>query len=150
MGTTTFTGPIKAGNIPNTSGDTLGSDVKNVGDVVLAQTAPITQAGSATAYATNIVIPAHSHILNIQMLNTIAWTTVTNTMSVGTSVAANEIVASTAMALGLVSLTPGASAPRTANWDDTGPNDVRIWVDSAITGDGVGTLVVRYLQNHNN
>jgi len=44
MGTTTFTGPIKAGDILNTSGTTLGDDVANVGFVVMAQSAPVTQA----------------------------------------------------------------------------------------------------------
>ena len=34
MGTTTFTGPIKAGPIINTSGTTLGRDVKNTSNTV--------------------------------------------------------------------------------------------------------------------
>lgn len=34
MATTTFSGPIKAGTIKNTTGTTLGSDVKNVGFTV--------------------------------------------------------------------------------------------------------------------
>ena len=38
MGTTTFSGPIKAGTIKNTTGTTLGSDVANVGQVVMSQT----------------------------------------------------------------------------------------------------------------
>ena len=44
MGKTTFTGPIRAGNILDTSGTTLGQNVKNVGSVVMVQTVPITQA----------------------------------------------------------------------------------------------------------
>ena len=61
MATTTFSGPIKAGTIKNTTGTTLGSDVKNVGFTVMAQSAAITQ--STTAAATGIVIPANSQIL---------------------------------------------------------------------------------------
>ena len=38
MATTTFSGPIKAGTISNTTGTTLGSNVKNTGQVVMAQT----------------------------------------------------------------------------------------------------------------
>ena len=38
MATTTFSGPIKAGTIRNTTGTTLGSDIKNTGQVVMAQT----------------------------------------------------------------------------------------------------------------
>jgi hypothetical protein len=146
MGKTTFTGPVRAGNILNTSGTTIDSNVKNVGSVVMVQVYPITQALTATALATPIVLPANSHILNIQMLNTTAWDA-TNTLSVGTSATATELVALTAMTAGLVSLTPGTDATRTANWDDT-ITGKRIWVKSANTGAGVGTLTVRYIQAH--
>ena len=145
MGKTTFTGPIRAGNILNTSGTTLGQDVKNVGSVVMAQVYPITQALTATALGTTVVLPANSHILNIQMLNTVAWDA-TNTLSVGTSATATELVALTAMTVGLVTLSPGTDATRTALWDDIGTTDKRIFVKSANTGVGVGTLVVRYIQ----
>jgi hypothetical protein len=148
MGTTTFTGPIKAGDILNTSGTTLGSDVKNVGFVVMCQTFPITQAGSATAYATDVVIPANSHLINIQMLNTVAWDGVASTMSFGTSATATEIAALTSQTVGLVSISPGTDATRAGVWDDVGTSDVRIWVKSANTGAGVGTITVRYLQAH--
>ena len=147
MGKTTFTGPIRAGNILNTSGTTLGQDVKNVGSVVMVQTYPITQALTATALATTIVLPANSHIMNIQMLNTVAWDA-TDTLSVGTSATATELVALTSMTVGLIGLTPGTDATRTANWDDNGTSDKRIWVKSANTGIGVGTLTVRYIQAH--
>ena len=147
MGKTTFTGPIRAGNILNTSGTTLGQNVKNVGSVVMAQTVPITQAGTATALGTQIVLPANSHIVSIQMLNTVAWDT-TNTLSIGTSATATELVALTAMPVGIVILNPGTNATRAANWDDTGVTDKRIFVLSTNTGAGVGTLAVRYIQAH--
>lgn len=147
MGKTTFTGPVRAGNILNTSGTTLGQNVKNVGSVVMVQTYPITQALTATALATTIVLPANSHILNIQMLNTVAWDA-TDTLSVGTSATATELVALTSMTVGLVGLNPGTDATRTANWDDNGTTDKRIWVKSANTGAGVGTMTVRYIQAH--
>ena len=38
MGTTTFSGPIKAGTIKETTGTTVGTDMKNTGQVVMAQT----------------------------------------------------------------------------------------------------------------
>jgi hypothetical protein len=148
VGTTTFTGPIKAGDIINTSGTTLGQDVKNTGFVVMAQTYPITQALTATALGTTIVLPANSHILNIQMLNTVAWDGAASTLSIGTSATATELVALTSMTVGLVGLNPGTDATRTANWDDTGTSDKRIFVKSANTGAGVGTLTVRYIQAH--
>lgn len=148
MGKTTFTGPIRAGNILNTSGTTLGQDVSNVGSVVMAQSFPITQAGTATALGTSIVLPANSHILNIQMLNTVAWTGVATTLSIGITATATELAALTAQPVGLVGLTPGTDATRTALWDDTGAVDDRIFVLSANTGAGVGTLTVRYIQAH--
>jgi hypothetical protein len=148
MGKTTFTGPIRAGNILNTSGTTLGQDVRNVGSVVMIQVFPITQAGSATALGTQIVLPANSHVVNIQMLNTVAWDGAATTLSVGISATANELCALTAQPLGLVSMVPGADATRAALWDDTGIVDDRIWVKSANTGAGVGTLTVRYIQAH--
>ena len=148
MGKTTFTGPIRAGNILQTSGTTLGQNVKNVGSVVMVQVYPITQALTATALATTIVLPANSHILNIQMLATVAWTGAATTASVGISATANELVALTSIPVGLTGLTPGTDATRTGVWDDTGTTDDRIWVKSANTGDGVGTITVRYIQAH--
>lgn len=148
MGKTTFSGPIRAGNIYDTTGTDLGTNVKNVGSVVMVQVYPITQALTATALATTIVLPANSHILNIQMINTVAWDGAATTLSVGETATATELVALTAMPVGLVGLNPGTDATRTANWDDTGTTDVRIFVKSANTGAGVGTITVRYIQAH--
>ena len=148
MGKTTFSGPIRAGNIANTTGTTLGENVKNIGSVVMVQVYAVTQAASATALGTDIVLPANSHILNIQMLNTVAWDGVASTMSVGTSSTATELVALTAQPVGLVAMNPGTDATRAGAWDDTGVVDDRIWVKSANTGAGVGTITVRYIQAH--
>lgn len=148
MGKTTFTGPIRAGDILNTSGTTLGKDVKNVGSVVMVQSSPVTQAGSATAFATNIVLPADSHILNMQMVVTAAWTGGATTFNVGTSATATELVALGAGGtIGVIGLLPGSDATRVANWDDS-TTDKRIFVLSTNTGTGVGTLTVRYIQAH--
>jgi hypothetical protein len=114
----------------------------------MAQVVPITQASTATALGTAIVLPADSHIVNIQMLNTVAWDGAATTLSIGTSATATELVALTAMPVGLTGLNPGTDATRTANWDDTGLSDKRIFVKSANTGAGVGALTVRYIQAH--
>ena len=63
MATTTFSGPIKAGTIANTTGTTVGTNVTNVGFVKMAQTAIWSQ--STTAADTGIVIPANSQITEI-------------------------------------------------------------------------------------
>ena len=149
MGITTFTGPIKAGNVLDTTGTTPGT-VKNVGFVAMAQTASITQAGTATAYKTAIVIPAYSHILNIQFLNTVGWSGAASTISIGTTTAANQLVVAASLAnIGQVSAGPGTDATRTALWSNTGATDVIIYALSANTGAGVGDLVVRYIQAEN-
>jgi len=149
MGTTTFSGPIRAGTIPNTAGTELGTNVRNVGSVVMVQHVPITQAGTATALGTTVVLPANSHIVGIQTVVTTAWTGVASTFNVGTSATATELVAAAAGGtLGVIALSPGTDATRTANWDDTGTADKRVFVLSTNTGTGTGTLVVRYIQAH--
>ena len=150
MGVTTFSGPIKAGDVPNTTGTTPGT-IKNVGFVAMAQTAAITQAGSLTVYNTGIVIPAYSHILNIQFLITTGWAA-TATVSIGTSATATELVVAQSLAtVGQLSAGPGTDATRTANWSNVGPSDVIIYLLSAASGApvGVGDLIVRYLQAEN-
>jgi hypothetical protein len=151
MGTTTFTGPVKAGDVLNTTGTTVGS-IKNVGTLVAAQSAAVVQ--SATAAATSIVIPANSTIIDIELFVTIAWSsaTTTYTISVGTSATATELVASTnANAVGLLALNPGTDATRTGKWINVGTDDVVIWVDSGApdTIPGAGRLVVTYIQAAN-
>jgi hypothetical protein len=152
MGTTTFTGPIKVGNILNTSGNTVGTDVANVGFVVMSQSANIVQ--STTAAQTAITIPANSTILSINVLVDVAWSsaTTTYTLSVGTSSTATELVASTnANAVGLLALNPGTNATRTGVWQNVGTSDVAIWVDSGApdTTPGEGKLIVTYIQANN-
>ena len=149
MSIVTFTGPIKAGDVLNTTGTTAGT-IKNVGFVVMAQTFPITQAGTATALATAIVIPANSHIVNMQLLVTTAWDGAASTFSLGTSATSTElVVAGAGGTIGLSALAPGANATRTAKWINVGTSDVIIYALSANTGAGVGDLVVRYIQAEN-
>jgi hypothetical protein len=63
MANTTFSGPVRAGTIQNTTGTTVGTNIANVGQVVMAQSAAITQ----TSAVTTIVIPANSQILEINV-----------------------------------------------------------------------------------
>jgi len=151
MGTTTFTGPIKAGNVLDTTGSTVGL-IKNVGFVEMAQSAAIVQ--SATAAATTIVIPANSIVTSIELYETTVWSsgTTTYTIAVGTSATATELVAATnANAIGRLVLTPGTDATRTGVWLNTGTTDDIIYVISGAPSatPGAGTLVVRYMQAAN-
>jgi hypothetical protein len=146
MGTTTFTGPVKAGDVLDTTGTAAG-EVKNVGTVILAQSAAITQADTATAATTGICIPANSHIVAIDVLATVAWSGVAKTISIGTSATSTELVSGGNLAaIGLAALTPGTDATRTGAWIDVGTSDVLIYALSANTGDGVGVITVSYVQ----
>ena len=151
MGTTTFTGPITAGDVLNTTGTTAGS-LANVGFVEMVQTVAVTQATNGTVaglYTTAIVIPANSQILSIDLFANVAWTGSASTFNVGTSATATELaIASdnTASAIGRVLVIPGTSATRVNKWVDVGTTDVQIFVLSTNTGSGTGYLSVLYAQ----
>ena len=148
MGTTTFSGPIKAGVIKETTGTTLGSDVKNTGQVVMAQSQAITQADGTTS----IVIPANSQIVAIELSVTAIWDGVASTAGLGWTGDATALTAAAAVAggtLGIISATAGADATRVNNWADVGTTDRRILVTNTNTGAGEGFLTVRYVQNNN-
>jgi len=145
MGTSTFSGPIKAGDIFNTSGSTVGTDVANVGYVVMAQTSAVSQASSATT----IVIPAGSQILEIDLNVITAWNGAASTLGIGTTASATALTAAAAVdgaAIGIVAAVPGTDATRAGNWVNVGTTDVKIVVTSTNTGDGDGWLTVRYIQ----
>ena len=57
MASTTFSGPIKAGTISNTTGSRLGDNVKNIGQVVMTQSSNVALThATTTATALGIVI----------------------------------------------------------------------------------------------
>ena len=66
MANTTFSGPIKAGTISNTTGTTLGSNVKNTGQVVMSQSIMIDAAVVVGTTTYNVgVIPKNSQLLTV-------------------------------------------------------------------------------------
>ncbi len=149
MGTTTFSGPIKAGNIYNTTGTTVGTDIKNVGSVLMAQSAAITQ--STTAAASGIVIPANSQIVECYVYVTTAYDN-SATLSIGTSSTSTELCTAVAVSTAnVIKLGSQATIADSDEWEDIGSTDVKIFTDSsATTADaGVATLTVTYIQNNN-
>ena len=81
MGTTTFSGPIKAGTIKETTGTTVGSDMKNTGQVVMAQTHAVDLSGGAlAAVASNVIIPANSSAMVSTWAVVMSWRAI-NTLS---------------------------------------------------------------------
>ena len=64
MAQTNFSGPITAGNIRNTTGTTVGENVKNTGQVVMSQSVMIDAAVVAGTTTYNVgVIPKNSQLL---------------------------------------------------------------------------------------
>jgi hypothetical protein len=149
MGMSTFTGPLTAGDVLDTTGTTPGT-LKNVGFVEMAQKYAVNQTTTETATATTIVIPANSLIVAIDLITTVAWSsaTTTYTLSVGTSATATELVSATnANSVGKIALNPATLAQSTL-WINTGTSDIQLYVKSGAHSvtNGLGTLVVRYLQ----
>jgi len=66
MGTTTFSGPIKAGPLRDTTGTTVGTDVQNTGFVLMAQSARVDIVG-ATATTTVATLPPGAQVTNVSL-----------------------------------------------------------------------------------
>ena len=140
MGTTTFSGPVKAGTIRE------GASA-NVGTLVCAQSAAITELAANTESA--IVIPANSQIINMCVLVQTAWDGGTNTIDVGTSADPDLFCdGMPATAVGNHRVTAAYTGTE-ANWKDVGTSDVTVYYDSVAGGNGVGVLTVEYIQNRN-
>ena len=151
MATTTFSGPIKAGTISNTTGTTIGTDLKNTGQVVMSQTfAADLSSGAIAADVTNVVIPANSQIIDIVIDQITAANTTTN-YSVG-DVAGGAATLLNTYASGT---TAGRKYPTTEAggalaWEDVGTTDIRLTVtSSAVTSSGEVRFTVLYSQNTN-
>ena len=151
MGTTTFSGPIKAGTIKETTGTTVGSDMKNTGQVVMAQTHAIDLSGGAlAASATNVIIPANSQLIDIVFDSITASSDATN-ISIGkVGGAATTFVNTFAIGTTVGIKRPSTEAGGSLAWEDTGTSDVRLNVtNSAATSSGECRFTVLYQQNNN-
>jgi hypothetical protein len=150
MANTTFSGPIKAGNIFNTTGTTLGTNVKNVGPVVLTQssTVALTHA-TTTATALGIVIPANSQIISVSIqVESLFTASSTTTIAVGKSASsATNLAAATAVS---ATATGASMLPASAGaWRTIGTTDVELYgitVANSATA-GKARIVVTYSQN---
>ena len=150
MGTTTFSGPIKAGTIKETTGTTLGTDVTNTGFVQMVQSKSISAIG-ASANTTVATIPANSQIINVTMdIIEVNDDTTAATVSVGTAANGTAFIAATD-AQAIARTEPAAAAiPALA---DVGTSDINvIGVFTATDGDGTtgeAIVTVTYVQNNN-
>ena len=143
MGTTTFSGPIKAGTVRDTTGTAANGKKANVGSVVMAQSVAWQQ---TTTVDTGMVIPANSQILEIELLITTAPTTAD--LTIGNATGGAQL--GTAMALGTADdLVLRVSAADTTDlWADVGSSDVPVWVTSSTGTAGRGVLTVSYIQGN--
>ena len=148
MATTNFSGPITAGQIRNTTGTTLGENIKNIGQVLMAQSVKVDIIGASHLNQVCAVIPANSQIVDV-ILNV---TTVNNdtgaaTVSVGT-VADGDAFITTANVKALAT-THGTLDTEATN---VGTTDIQVLADfTGASGDattGAATVTVMYLQNN--
>ena len=151
MANTTFSGPILAGTIKNTTGTTVGTDMKNTGQVVMAQSFAIDLSGGAiAAQASDVIIPANSQIIDC-IFDIITAANTTTNISVG-------FVGGLATALVnayTIGTTAGRQYPTTKAggalaWEDIGTSDQRInFTNSAATNAGEVRITITYQQNNN-
>ena len=97
MAQTNFSGPITAGNIRNTTGTTVGENVKNTGQVVMSQSVMIDAAVVAGTTTYNVgVIPKNSQLLTIILRCAVVSNAGTSaTVSVGKTGAATNFIGNT-------------------------------------------------------
>ena len=151
MAQTTFSGPILAGTIKNTTGTTVGSDIKNTGQVLMAQTAAVDLSnGAIAASALDIVIPANSQLVDIVFDSITAASGATN-ISIGkVGGAATAYVNTFAIGTTVGLKRPTTEAGGALAWEDVGTSDVRFNVtNSAATSAGELRVTIMYLQNNN-
>ena len=151
MATTTFSGPIKAGTIKNTTGTTLGSNIANVGQVVMAQTFSADLSGGAlAAVVTDVVIPANSQIVDC-VIDVITAASGATNLSVGDTVGGAATILNTfAIGTSAGRKYPTTQAGAALAWQDTGTADIRLTVTaSAATNAGLVRVTILYQQNNN-
>lgn len=153
---TQLTGPITAGNIKEWDGSAtlagLGSTagaLANVGFARMTQAGRVTQVAAPGFVSPDLIIPAQSMIV---AMNLIALTAFTGAVGLGIAGNATFFTAAGAIAappLGANAVPPPTAAPFIANWLNVGNQDVQIVVTSGAAGAGVGVLVVDYIQGIN-
>ena len=151
MANTTFSGRIRAGNIKNTTGTTVGTNIANVGYVVMTQTFSADLSGGALAASvTDVVIPANSQIIDL-VIDVITAANTTTNLSVGDTVGGAATVLNTyASGTDAGRKYPTTQAGAALGWQDTGTADIRLTVTaSAATTAGLVRFTVLYAQNNN-
>ena len=152
MATTTFSGPIKAGTLKDTTGSTVGTNVANTGFVLMAQSANIVYAADGTT-TTIATLPANSQIFQITLDVTTAFNAgTTNTIDFGDGTTADQYA--DALAAGSQARVLATSdLSQIGNLIDIGTSDIQVVATYNQSGSaasaGAATATVLYLQNRN-
>ena len=152
MGTTTFSGPIKAGTIKDTTGTTVGENIQNTGFVLMSQSKVVALTG-ATANTTVAVIPANSQVVEVFAdVTVVSNDTGAANVSVGSASNATAYIAvSNAKVTGRVTAVNAAII--SSAFYDVGTSDSKLTaVFQAGNGDGTtgsAVVTVYYLQDTN-
>jgi len=156
MGQTTFSGPILAGTIKSTTGTTVGTNVKNTGQVVMAQsftTGVDLDGGTSAANTTTVIIPANSQIIDIVLDVVGVMVGATCVFSIGDVAGGNATFLnafSITVASGAGRKYPTTEAGGALSWADTGTSDLRLtWTSTGATTNGEIRATVLYQQNSN-
>ena len=145
MGTTTFSGPVKAGSIRE------GASA-NTGGVVLSQAAPIVFAADGTETVIGI-LPANSQILNITLDVTTAFNAAsTNTISFGDGATAGKY-AVTLAAGSIARVLASSDVSQLTELRDIGSSDISVTATYNQSGTaasaGAAIATITYVQNNN-
>ena len=145
MAFTTFSGPVRAGTVKDTTGTTAGF-VDNTGCVSLTQSAQVGYAAGATTVGW---IPAGSQITSIHFDVTTAYTTSSGNvaLTIGNGSTANQFWTTTNLgSAGRLATTNAALA----NWYNIGTTDVPVIV--TLTGNngtaGAANVTIVYTQKN--
>ena len=151
MANTTFSGPILAGGIKYTTGTTVGTDIKNTGQVVMSQTFALDlSSGAVAAEVTNVVIPANSQIIDIVLDQITAANTTTNYSVGDVAGGAATLLNTYASGTDAGRKYPTTQAGGALAWEDVGTTDIRLTVtSSAVTTSGEIRFTILYSQNTN-
>jgi hypothetical protein len=153
MATTTFSGPVKAGTIRNTTGTTVGTDVANTGWVLMAQSANVVYAASGTE--TEIcTLPANSQIYQIAVdVTTVFDAGSTNTLDLGDGSTADQYADALDIGTAQKRVLATSDVSQIGNLIDIGTSDITVTATYTQTGSaataGAATVTVLYLQNRN-
>ena len=145
MSTTTFSGPVKAGTIELSTGTILGTNVANVGQVLMAQTFTTgALSGASGPNETDVVIPANSQIVDIVIDVPVAIVGATAVFSIGDTVGGDSsFINSFSCQAGPTQAGrryPISQAGGALAWADTGDEDVRLTFSIGGAGPSAGEI----------